>query len=155
MTSDSDPRSNVVSVSTADRDRVRKPGSASAYGVFRALTGLAALAVLLQGLWAGIFLEHDGQRDSSSRWIDVHARGGEVALALSALALVFAIVRLRSRRDLLLGAAVLMVLLGLESYLGGLIRDNGKDTLTAVHVPLALAIMALAVWLPLRSGRAT
>jgi hypothetical protein len=28
--------------------------------------------VLLQGLWAGIFLQHDGQRDAASGWIDVH-----------------------------------------------------------------------------------
>src|SRR5689334_22486428 len=43
--------------------------------LFSALTGLAALAVLLQGLWAGVFLEHDGQRDDAGSWIDVHARG--------------------------------------------------------------------------------
>ena len=29
-------------------------------------------------------------------------------------------------------------------------KQDGKDTLTAVHVPLAMAIMGLAVWLPLR-----
>ena len=40
-----------------------------------------------------------------------------------------------------------------EAYLGGLIRDAGKDTLTAVHVPLAMALMGLAVWLPLRARR--
>jgi hypothetical protein len=51
----------------------------------------------------------------------------------------------------MIGSATLVVLLAFESYLGGLIRDQGKDTLTAVHVPLALAIMALAVWLPVRS----
>jgi hypothetical protein len=44
------------------------------------------------------------------------------------------------------------VLLVVEAYLGGLIRDDGKDSLTAVHVPLALALMALAVWLPLRAA---
>lgn len=41
-------------------------------------------AVLLQGVWAGIFLEHDGERDAASSWIDVHARGGDIALALLA-----------------------------------------------------------------------
>jgi lipopolysaccharide export LptBFGC system permease protein LptF len=114
-------------------------------------TGLAALAVLLQGLWAGIFLEHDGQRDASGHWIDIHARGGEVALVLAAIAMLIALVKLRFRHELLLGSVVLVVLLVVESYLGGLIRDHGKDTLTAVHVPLAMAIMALAVWLPLQA----
>lgn len=119
--------------------------------VFAALAGLAALAVLLQGLWAGIFLEHDGQRDDSGNWIDVHARGGEIALVLSVLALAWAVWKLRRRRDLIIGSVVLVVLLVLESYLGGQIRDDGKDTLTAVHVPLGMAIMAVATWLPIRS----
>jgi hypothetical protein len=122
--------------------------------VFSALAGIAALAILLQGLWAGIFLEHDGQRDAAESWIEVHATGGEVALAFAVLATIWALVRLRSRRDLVVGAIVLTVLIALESYLGGLIRDEGKDTLTAVHVPLAMLLMAVAVWLPFRAGRA-
>jgi uncharacterized membrane protein len=119
--------------------------------LFSALTGLAALAVLFQGLWAGIFLEHDGQRDDASGWIDVHARGGEVALVLAIAATAVALWRHRARKDLWIGSLALVVLLVLESYLGGLIRDDSKDTLTAVHVPLAMAIMALSVWLPLRA----
>jgi heme A synthase len=114
---------------------------------------LCALAVLLQGLWAGIFLEHDGARDAAGNWIDVHARGGEVALVLAVLATAVAFWQLRARRDLWLGSAVLVVLLAFEAWLGGAIRDDGKDTLTAVHVPLAMAIMALVVWLPLRARR--
>jgi heme A synthase len=43
------------------------------------------------------------------------------------------------------------VLLVLEAYLGGLIRDEGKDTLTAVHVPLAMLLIGLAVWLSFRA----
>ncbi len=119
--------------------------------LFSALAGLAALAVLLQGLWAGIFLEHDGQRDDANGWIDVHARGGEVALALAIAATVVALWRHRARKDLWIGSLVLVVLLLLESYIGGLIRDDSKDTLTALHVPLAMAIMAVSVWLPLRA----
>jgi heme A synthase len=115
------------------------------------LIGISALAVLLQGLWAGIFLEHDGHRDAASSWIDVHARGADVALLFAVLATVYALWKRRSRKDLWVGGLVFTVLIVVESYIGGLIRDDGKDTLTAVHVPLALAIMALAVWLPLRA----
>jgi heme A synthase len=115
--------------------------------------GLCAVAVLLQGLWAGIFLRFDGKRDDSSQWIDVHARGGEIALVLAVLATVWAFWRLRSRTDLWVGGLALVVLLAAEAYIGGLIRDNGKDTLTAVHVPLAMAIMALVVWLPTRAAQ--
>ena len=120
---------------------------------YTAVIGLAAVAVLLQGLWAGIFLEHDGQRDTAQSWITAHARGGEVALVLAAVATVLAFVRHRERRDLWIGSAALTVLLVLESYLGGLIVDQSKDVLTAVHVPLAMALMALVVWLPFRATR--
>ena len=121
--------------------------------VFSALIGVSALAVLLQGLWAGIFLEHDGRRDAAGSWIDVHARGAEVALAFAVLATGYAFWKRRSRKDLWVGGLVFSALIVAESYLGGLIRDDGKDTLTAVHVPLAMAIMALAVWLPLKAAR--
>jgi hypothetical protein len=119
--------------------------------LFAVLTGLTTLAVLLQGLWAGIFLEHDGKRDDASRWIDMHARGADIAILLAIAAAVVGFVKLRQRRDLWGGAALLAVLLLVESYLGGLIRDASKDALTAVHVPLAMLIMGLAVWLPVRA----
>ena len=119
--------------------------------LFNVLLGLTALAVLLQAAWAGIFLQHDGERDAASTWIDVHARGGEIAIVLALAATIVALVKLRHRKDLWIGSAALTVLLIVESYVGGLIRDNSQDTLTAVHVPLAMGIMALVIWLPLRA----
>jgi len=139
-----------VETLAAQRATTRTPARTT---LFSALSGLAALAVLLQGLWAGIFLQHDGRRDDAGGWIDVHARGGEVALVLAVAATAVALWRHRSRKDLWIGSLALVVLLALEAYLGGLIRDDGKDTLTAVHVPLAMAIMAVSVWLPLRASR--
>jgi hypothetical protein len=121
-----------------DRDRDRWTGW---------LLGLTPLAILLQGIWAGIFLESDPRPES---WIGVHARGGELAIVLAAAAAVVTFGRLRRRRDLWLGAAALTVLLVVEAYLGGRITDDHEDFLTPVHVPLAMAIMGLSVWLPLR-----
>ena len=120
--------------------------------LYLVLRGLTALAVLLQGLWAGIFLEHDGARDDAGSWIDVHATGSHVAIGLAVLAAITGFVQVRARRDLWIGALVLAVLLVPASYIWGQIRDNGADTLTAVHVPLAMALMALAVSLPLRAA---
>lgn len=40
----------------------------------------------------------------------------------------------------------------LEAFLGGKITE-GKDALTVVHYPLAMALLGLAVWLPLRARR--
>ena len=138
-------------MSTVTETKPVAPARTARSPLFSALVGLASLAVLLQGLWAGIFLEHDGGRDDAGGWIDVHARGGEVALVLAVAATALALWRHRSRRDLWIGSLALVVLLVIESYLGGLIRDDGKDNLTAVHVPLAMAIMAVSVWLPVRA----
>lgn len=119
--------------------------------LFAILTGVTSVVVLLQAVWAGIFLQHDGARDAASTWVTVHARGGEVALALAAIATIFAFIRLRSHKDLWMGSLMLTLFLVLESYIGGLIVDEGKDTLTAIHVPLGMGIMALVVWIPLRA----
>jgi heme A synthase len=78
-----------------------------------------------------------------------------VALLFAVLATGYAFFKRRTRKDLWVGGLVFTALIVLESYLGGLVRDDSKDTLTAVHVPLAMAIMALAVWLPLRARRTT
>lgn len=108
----------------------------------------------MQGVWAGLFLEHDGQRDKASAAITAHNVGGMVALTLAIIALVISVVKLRSRRDLMIGTGVLVVLLAVEYMLGSLIHNQSKDALTVVHIPLALIITAVTVWLPLRSRQA-
>jgi heme A synthase len=118
--------------------------------LYAVLIGLSSLAVLLQGLWAGLFV-HEGQ-DYQQSWVDVHARGAEVAILLAAAATVTAYVKLRDRRDLLIGSAALTVLLVFEAYLGGLIGES--PAVTVIHFPLAMALMGLAVWLPLRARSA-
>lgn len=123
--------------------------------VFSVLMGISAVAVLLQGLWAGIFLEHDGQRDAAGNWIDVHARGADVALAFAVLGTAYALWKRRTRKDLWIGGLVFTALILAEAYIGGQIRDASKDTLTAIHVPLGMVIMGLAVWLPMRAARRT
>jgi heme A synthase len=115
--------------------------------LYRVLVGLAALGILLQGLWAGIFIRPGQAFDGT--WVFVHARGAEVTIACALGAAVVAFWRLRARRDLLVGTVALVVLLALEAFIGGEVYDN--QWLTAVHIPLALALMGLAVWLPLRS----
>lgn len=133
-------------------DASRRPAGAdrSRHPLYSALVGLATLGVLLQGLWAGLFVKEGAAY--SDGWVKVHAAGAEVTIALAALSTVVAFVLLRrSRRDLLVGSAVFTVLLVVEAYIGGLI--GGTAGLTAVHFPLAMALMGLAVWLPLRATR--
>src|SRR3954453_409950 len=117
--------------------------------LFSALTGLASAGILLQGLWAGLFIRPGQPFDGF--WVTVHARGAEVTIAVALAAAVVAFWRLRSRGDLVVGSAALVVLLALEAYMGGELFTH--QWLTAIHIPLALALMALAVWLPFRSRR--
>ena len=134
-----------MTVRTSDPRSTEKGSSSDR--LFSVIIGLASLAIVLQGVWAGLFV-HEGE-DYEESWVDVHARGAEVAIVLALLATAVAFVRLRGRRDLSLGSATMTVLLVVEAYLGGLIGDQSRWTI--VHFPLALALMALAVWLPLRS----
>jgi hypothetical protein len=122
--------------------RVRSP-------LYTALIGLSALAVLLQGLWAGLFIQEGS--DYKASWVEIHARGADVAIVLAVIATIVAFVTLRSRLDLVIGSAVFTVLLVLEAYLGGIIGDHSN--LTAIHIPLAMGLMALSVYLPLRATR--
>ncbi|RZS90317.1 hypothetical protein EV189_2102 [Motilibacter rhizosphaerae] len=116
--------------------------------LFSALVGLATLGILLQGLWAGLFV-HEG-KEYEDTWVHVHSIDGEVTIVLALLATVVAFLKLRrSRPELLAGSAALTVLLIVEAYIGGLIGDHSG--LTAIHFPLALALMGLAVWLPVRT----
>lgn len=128
------------------------PANPSRNPAFSILVGLTSLVVLLQGLWAGIFLDHPGRVPSGTA-LDLHSAGGSLATLLALAAVVVASLRLRARRDLWFGSIALFVLLAVEVMLGQLIHDSHKNALTAVHVPLAMVLMGLCVWLPLRSGR--
>jgi hypothetical protein len=112
--------------------------------VWSALIGLTTLGVLLQGLWAGLFL----RRGDHGTWVSVHQHGGEATVTLALLATIAAVLWLRERRDLLGGTVLLLVLLVVEYFLG---RAGGNSVV--VHVPLALLLMGLAVWLPVAARR--
>jgi heme A synthase len=121
--------------------------------VFASLTGLIALVVLLQFVFAGVFLRYDGRRDASTSWIDAHAWGAHIGTVLAVAAALYAIARLRARKDLLIGSIALAVLFLAEAYIGGAIRDDGKDAWTAIHIPVAFLLTALVVWLPARARK--
>lgn len=144
-------------MTTLDRPAVRPTRTDDgrrATRVFAILAGLSSAFILLQGLWAGLFMSTPDKDPQSTPWLEVHAWGGKAAILFALLTTVWAVRSLRHRRDLVIGAAALTALLVLESYIGGLIVDAGQDVMAAVHVPLALALTALAVWLPLRARSA-
>src|SRR5207245_11277395 len=101
---------------TTDRTSLTTDRSTrTGHPLYSGLIGLATLGVLLQGLWAGLFVQ-EGE-DYKERWVEVHALDGEITIALAALATVAAFVLLRARRkDLVVGSAVLTVLLVVAAY---------------------------------------
>lgn len=117
--------------------------------LYSVLIGLATIVVLFQAVWAGIFIREG--KDNSSTWVDVHARGADLAILLAIAAAVVVFLKLRDRRDLLIGTIAFAVLLMVEAYLGGLIGDS--PAVEVIHFPLAMGLMGLAVWLPLRARR--
>lgn len=123
-----------------ERPVVRSP-------LFSALVGLASLGVLLQALWAGLFM--GGVQTNRTTWEHVHQYGGYATTALGVIAAVVALVQLRARRDVVLGSIAFAVLLVAEVGLGSSVEDT--PILRAAHFPLALLLMAVAVWLPLRA----
>lgn len=127
------------------------------------LLGFTASAVVRQGRWPG--WRPPGPKFCSSTttvnggapssWISIQSQGGDIAIGPALLATIVAVGKLRERKDLWMGSAAPTVLLIVEAYIGALIVDASNDTLTALHIPLAIAVMALVVWLPLiaRAGR--
>jgi hypothetical protein len=122
--------------------------------LYASLIGLTSLVVLLQGLWAGLFIREGKDFDASSsqaNFVEVHDWGARIAIVLALLSLVVALLRLRARKDLLVGTGALFLLLLLEAYIGGEIGDH--PTWPSFHIPLAMALLGLSVWLPMRAAR--
>jgi hypothetical protein len=115
----------------------------------RMLIWTVAAGVVLQGLWAGVFLQHDWRGGESAIWVDIHARAGELTILVAGAATVLAYRRLSDRRALCRASAALTAILVLEAFLGGLIRDHNVWWLTAVHIPLAMVLVLLTVELAL------
>src|SRR5690349_19580764 len=84
--------------------------------VFSYLIGASVVTVVLQGLWAGLFIR-EGEANNDS-WVDIHADGGLVALGLSLLACALGLMQVRGRRWwLVAGGLVYAALLAVEVYL--------------------------------------
>jgi hypothetical protein len=119
--------------------------------IFAALTGLTSLAIFLQAVTAGQFVSQPGQ-DS---WVTVHGVVADVCWGLALITAAYAAVALRRTVPrLVVAAAVLFVLTLAQTGIGHLITDDNENGWIAVHVPLALVIFGLTLWLSLRAALA-
>jgi hypothetical protein len=141
-------------VSTTARSGDAATSARASTALFSSFAGLTSLVVLLQGLWAGLFVPVGKGGPYNDTWVNVHNWGGRVALLLALVTAIVGFVTMRARRELWIGAIVLVVLIALETGLGGAISDSNSGGAAAVHIPLALVIMALTVWLSLRARHA-
>src|ERR1700688_598845 len=71
---------------------------------FAALTGLTSLAILLQGVFAGEFIDHGAH----GGWLNAHDVNGYVVVVLALATAVYAVMALRATaRPLAVGSVVL------------------------------------------------
>lgn len=122
------------------------PVSPVAFRWLAALTGLTSLGVLIEAVFAGQFVSQD-HRDS---WIAIHNMTANVVLLLALATMVVAIIALRRALPAIMwGSVALFVLLVVQTVLGNLITEAHVNGLIGVHVPLAVIIFGLTVWLPI------
>lgn len=114
------------------------------------VNGLTLLGVLLQAVWAGAFVDQTRR----SMWITVHEIGGFVVVVLSLVAALVALALLRRADPALTFSAVgLFVLIVVQTGLGEAITKSGADQLIVSHVPLAMLIFGLGVYLSIAGAR--
>lgn len=116
--------------------------------VFSILNGLALLCILLQGVSAGGLVGRVG----GVGWLRFHQIIGFTALIIALVAAIVAVATLRRFAVLAWGATALFVLLVIQNGVGSSI--GSVRPLLLVHVPLAMLIMGLGVYLSVAGGRA-
>jgi heme A synthase len=123
--------------------------STRAVRMFSLLNGVTLLGVLWQAVSAGEFL---GSAEPST-WITVHEISGFVVVLLALATALAALTLRRADPALTLGAMGLLVLIVLQTGLGEAITKAGASGLTVAHVPIAVLIFGLGVYLSSMGAR--
>jgi ABC-type uncharacterized transport system permease subunit len=122
--------------------------SANVFKGFSALVGVTSLAIFVQAVIAGEFVSQNHRKG----WISVHDVVADVVVALALATMIFTIITLRkASRALLIATIILFALVVIQTFIGHQITDNNQDWLIGIHVPLALIIFGIAIWLPIQS----
>lgn len=137
---------------TLTRPETRTPGATTSTGAraFTILTGLTTAAILVQAVIAGQFVG----KDAADGWITTHGVIADVTWGLALVTAAVGAVTLRRTAPRLVAAACgLFVLTLAQTGIGHLITDKGEDGWIPVHVPLAVLIFGLAIWLSVQTAR--
>jgi ABC-type uncharacterized transport system permease subunit len=122
---------------------------AGAVRIFSIFNGLTLLGVLLQAVWAGEFIGRAGQ----GVWISVHEIGAFVVVLLALASTLAAVTLRRAHPGLTLGACGLLVLLIVQTGMGEAITKAGTNELIVAHVPIAVLVFGLGVYLSSMGAR--
>lgn len=117
---------------------------------FAPLAGVTSLLILCQAVTAGQFIADE----KAELQLEVHSMVGYLTvLAAVATAVVAAIAFRRSSPALLWGSVALAVMTAGQLVIGKLITDAEQDGWIGVHVPLALLVFGVTIWLAVAAGR--
>lgn len=116
--------------------------------IFAALIGLTTLAILLQAVFAGEFVD----RSHTGGWLSAHNANAVVVIALAVITAIYAVVALRNTaRALVIGSIVLAVLVIVQTVIGHAITDDNDNGLLVIHIPLAMLAFGLTIWLSVKA----
>jgi hypothetical protein len=115
---------------------------------FALFTSATAVAILVQAVLAGMFINQDGK----DTWVTVHGVVADVSWVMALVTAVLGWVTMRSYRpSLVFWSVVLFLATLLEAGIGHLLPTDNYNWLIPVHVPLAFLIFALTIWLTTRA----
>jgi hypothetical protein len=118
--------------------------------IFAALTGLTSLAILLQAVFAGEFID----RTSHGGWLSAHDVNADVVIGLAVVTALYAVVALRTAaRPLVIASVVLALAVAAQTAIGHAISDSNDKGLLVIHLPLALLVFGLTIWLSVSARR--
>jgi heme A synthase len=132
-----------MSTSTTPEPIAGVQASPGTVRIFSILNGLTLLGVLLQAVWAGEFIGRHGRQD----WVTVHEIGAFVVVVLALATAVVAVALRRASSAATLGALGLLVLIVVQTGLGEAITKGDANELITAHVPIAVIIFGLGVYL--------
>ncbi|MGH3783087.1 MAG: hypothetical protein ACRDRO_21310 [Pseudonocardiaceae bacterium] len=132
-----------MSTSTTPEPIAGVQASPGAVRIFSILNGLTLLGVLLQALWAGEFVGRLGRHD----WVTVHEIGAFVVVVLALATAAAAVALRRASSALTFGGLGLFVLIVVQTGLGEAITRGGANELITAHIPIAVLIFGLGVYL--------
>ncbi len=117
--------------------------------LFAPLAGLTSVSVLCQAVTAGEFVSQEG-RDG---WIEIHGMLGYLTILFAVATAVVGLWAFRTSAPVIAWASVVLaVLIAFQFVIGQLITDSEQDGWIGVHVPLALVVFGLSVWLAVASA---